>query len=124
VARGADAVTFEPAALDLVHAISGGVPRVINLLCDRALMLGADMRVNLVTAALIEDAARRLDLQVPATPDQVRMAQMRKWGTIAAAALLFVAAVLAFAPLDRLVDTTPPRLPAAPVTFSIARNGP
>ena len=38
VARGSTAVTFEPAALDLVHAYTGGVPRIINLLCDRSLM--------------------------------------------------------------------------------------
>jgi type II secretory pathway predicted ATPase ExeA len=45
-ARGSTAVTFEPAALDLVHAYTGGVPRIINLLCDRALMQSAQMRVN------------------------------------------------------------------------------
>ena len=40
VARGSTSVTFTPKAFDLVHAVSGGVPRMINLLCDRALMVG------------------------------------------------------------------------------------
>ena len=40
VARGSTSVTFTPKAFDLVHSISGGVPRMINLLCDRALMVG------------------------------------------------------------------------------------
>ena len=40
VARGSTSVTFTPKAFDLVHSISGGVPRMINLLCDRALMIG------------------------------------------------------------------------------------
>ncbi len=42
VARGSTPVTFTPNAFDLVHSISGGVPRVINLLCDRALMVGCE----------------------------------------------------------------------------------
>ena len=40
VARGSTSVSFTPKAFDLVHAVSGGVPRMINLLCDRALMVG------------------------------------------------------------------------------------
>ncbi len=41
VAKGADAVRFDSDAVTTVHAISAGVPRVINLLCDRALMAGS-----------------------------------------------------------------------------------
>jgi general secretion pathway protein A len=40
VAGLARALPFEPKALARVHALSGGVPRRVNLLCDRA-MLGA-----------------------------------------------------------------------------------
>ena len=49
VARGSTAVTFEPAALDLLHGYTGGVPRIINLVCDRTLMQSAQMRVNRIT---------------------------------------------------------------------------
>jgi general secretion pathway protein A len=63
VARGA-AVTFTPDAIDVVFAISGGVPRVINLLCDRALMAGADTQTDKITAPLVRDAATNLGLSV------------------------------------------------------------
>src|SRR5512145_3205745 len=46
VARGSTAVSFTPRAFDLVHAISGGVPRMINLLCDRSLMVGCDKQTH------------------------------------------------------------------------------
>ena len=65
VARGSTAVTFEPAALDLVHAFTGGVPRIINLLCDRSLMQSAQMRVNRMTAGIIEEGAASLGLRLP-----------------------------------------------------------
>src|SRR3954447_2174579 len=67
VARGSTAVTFEPPALDLVHAFTGGVPRIINLICDRSLMQAAQMRVNRLTRAIIEEAAASLGLRLPAT---------------------------------------------------------
>ena len=65
VARGGTSVQFEPDALDLVHRLTGGVPRVINLLCDRALMAGATARVHQITAGLIEEAAQTLGLRMP-----------------------------------------------------------
>jgi general secretion pathway protein A len=40
VAGGEGKVSFTPAALDAVFRASGGVPRVINLVCDRALLAG------------------------------------------------------------------------------------
>src|ERR1700752_463988 len=49
-----------PPPLDLVHGYTAGVPRIINLLCDRALMKGAQMRVNRLTPAIIEEAAGSL----------------------------------------------------------------
>jgi len=45
---------FAPEALQLVHECTGGVPRLINLVCDTALVYGfADQR-TVVTADLIE----------------------------------------------------------------------
>ena len=66
MARGSTAVSFEPAALDRVHAYTGGVPRIINLLCDRSLMQSAQMRVNRVTPAIINEAAGSIGLKLHA----------------------------------------------------------
>jgi general secretion pathway protein A len=97
VAKGADAVRFEPDAIDAVHAISKGIPRVINLLCDRALMVGAEMRVNVVTPAIIEQAAAKLGLTSPAVAKEEQVAKVRKWKlVVAVVALLLAAAALYF----------------------------
>jgi general secretion pathway protein A len=58
-----NAVVFNRAALDRLHRYSGGVPRVINLLCDRALMAGAQAGTTEIAAATIDRAARVLDLR-------------------------------------------------------------
>jgi len=60
VAGLARAVPFDRRALAKVHRLSGGVPRRINLLCDRAL-LGAYARSEpAVTAPIVEQAAREV----------------------------------------------------------------
>ena len=120
VARGSTAVTFEPAALDLVHAYTGGVPRIINLLCDRSLMQGAQMRVNRLTPAMIEEAAGSLGLQSarnrPAETKGISAAGPGRWRVAASAAVvvaLLVAAGLWFTPVDRLIEADLPPLPPA-----------
>jgi general secretion pathway protein A len=55
------AVPFSRAALARIHRLSGGVPRVINLLCDRALMTAFGVRAREVTPALVRSAGRNLD---------------------------------------------------------------
>ncbi len=65
VARGSTSVTFTRAALDLVHELSAGVPRLINLICDRALMAGGDIQTATITDELAAKGARTLGLEVP-----------------------------------------------------------
>lgn len=65
VARGATAVTFAPKAIDLVHALSGGVPRMINLIADRALMIGCKAQTDKISDQFILDASGALGLHVP-----------------------------------------------------------
>ena len=43
-----DRVQFSPAAVDAVFSASGGVPRLLNLICDRALYLGHLQRKNVI----------------------------------------------------------------------------
>jgi general secretion pathway protein A len=114
VARGSTAVVFEPDALDVVHRFTGGVPRIINLLADRALMAGSAARVNRITPGLIEEAAHNLGLKLPEVAAPVKR---RRLPLAAAAALLAVigaAAVFAALPLESWIDTTPPAAPGRP----------
>lgn len=63
VAGGAGQVAFTPKALQYVHQYSGGIPRLINLLCDRSLLGAYSARSNRVSHDLVEKAAETLDLQ-------------------------------------------------------------
>ena len=124
VAEGGEGVAFDPEAVDTVHAFTGGVPRVINLLCDRALMVGAEMRVSTVTPDHIVEAAGKLGLQVPQTPREAKMVRVRTWAIGVAAVILVAAAVVVFAPLHRFIDATPPPAPQAPPVKLVAPLAP
>src|SRR3954467_10452154 len=63
IAGSSAAVTFAPEALDLLHRLSGGIPRVINLICDRALVAAFSVRENRVTADMVAHAAESLDVR-------------------------------------------------------------
>ena len=65
VARGTTAVTFTARAFDLVHALSGGVPRMINLICDRALMAACTRQASRITEDHVVEAAGNLGIAVP-----------------------------------------------------------
>jgi general secretion pathway protein A len=54
---GAPGEIFTPAALAQVHRVSGGVPRVINVCCDRALLGAYTEETKRVTPALVRRAA-------------------------------------------------------------------
>jgi len=95
VARGSTSVSFAPRAFDLLHAISGGVPRLINLLCDRALMAGCQARVDTIGEAHVLQAAAELGQSVP---DHVRRREGRRRAArrmARAAAILLLLAALA-----------------------------
>jgi type II secretory pathway predicted ATPase ExeA len=63
IAGGSASVSFAPRALERVHRLSGGIPRVINLICDRALLAGFSMHEKRITPEMVSHAARSLDLE-------------------------------------------------------------
>jgi general secretion pathway protein A len=65
VAGGAESVEFTPKAIDRLRRQSGGIPRLINLLCDRALLAGYAARTGRIGPELIAAAAESLDLARP-----------------------------------------------------------
>ena len=60
VAGGEGKVSFTPGALAVVHQRSGGVPRLINLICDRALLAGYVNGARVVDASMVRRAAREV----------------------------------------------------------------
>jgi general secretion pathway protein A len=65
IAGGGAAVSFTPRALEMVHRYTGGIPRLINLLCDRALLGGYADRSTRIVPEMVRHAARSLDLEAP-----------------------------------------------------------
>jgi type II secretory pathway predicted ATPase ExeA len=71
VAGGSASVAFTTKALDRVHKLSAGIPRLINLICDRALLAGFSAQASRITPEMVVDAARSLDVQTAAPPASV-----------------------------------------------------
>jgi len=83
---GATAEVFTPSALREIHRLSGGIPRVINVICDRALLGAFTQEDHRAGATLVRQAASEVyGRPVPAP--------WLKWTTAAAvaAALALVA---------------------------------
>lgn len=53
---------FEPEAIKMVHRFSGGIPRIINNICDNALLTGFSEGSSRITIAIINDVVEVLDL--------------------------------------------------------------
>jgi general secretion pathway protein A len=107
---GATAEAFTPSALREAHRLSGGVPRIINVICDRALLGAFTQEDHRVSSALVRQAASEVyGRPVPAP--------WLKWaisGAIAAALALIVAGLWSLlagrpaAPADAAATQTEP----------------
>lgn len=61
-----DRVRFSREAIDLAYEVSGGVPRLINRLCDRALHHGHVRRAAVIDRAIFEMASAECGSSLPA----------------------------------------------------------
>ena len=104
VAGGTGKVMFTADALTAVHQCAGGVPRLINLVCDRALLAGYVQGSREITQAMVKQAAREA---IGESPRRSSWRRALTFGGIAAALAL---AALAGAAVARLSAS-----PAAPV---------
>ena len=104
---------FPDALVRTIYALTGGVPRLINVLCDRALLGAYAQGKECVDSATLKRAAREV------FPAAARQRISLRWGLGLAA----IAAVAAFAllawdrhetPRAEAVAATPPATPPAP----------
>lgn len=109
---------FQPRAVERLHELSGGNPRTINILADRALERGQVLKAKTIGAGVVETAAEELDL-LPAEPASA----LRMVATAAVFALLVLvgAAAGAFilrsdvaALIERWQDAPAPPAPPRP----------
>jgi general secretion pathway protein A len=63
---------FTPAALRAVHDRASGIPRIINVLCDNALLIAFGQQSLRIAASMVDAAARDLglDTSLPMRPAQ------------------------------------------------------
>jgi general secretion pathway protein A len=88
VAGGAGKVGFTKGALSAVHRLSGGIPRLVNLICDRALLAGYVRGTRTIDAAMVRRAAREVRGQAPSA--WVRPLALLGTAAAAAAVVAFV----------------------------------
>jgi general secretion pathway protein A len=87
-----------------VHRLSGGVPRIVNLICDRALLAGYVKSARTITAGMVGQAAEEVAGDRPAKA-------FRWHHGLIATALTAALAILAFAVAPRLAQA--PEAPTA-----------
>ena len=93
VAGGIGKVDFSAGALRAVHRYSKGIPRLINLACDRALLAAFVLEKNEITASIVRRAVKELEV-----PDPRPWYRRFGWGlTSIAASLALVLGVLSLA---------------------------
>src|SRR5262249_1799840 len=93
IAGGGQSVSFMPKALRQVHRRSAGIPRLINLICDRALLTAYSIRATRITRDMVSHAATSLD--VPETRVRPLMWLKPRASLVAAAALVVLASAIA-----------------------------
>src|SRR6266403_1379245 len=59
---GGDGTIFTPNAVESIHAYSGGIPRIVNVLCDNALLTGYALGRKEVDTGIIREVAEDLSI--------------------------------------------------------------
>ena len=62
VAGNREAIRFSPEAMDIIHDFSGGVPRLINIICNFILLTACTEQAKEAGAEMVEDIVRELGL--------------------------------------------------------------
>ncbi len=108
----ADRLSFSGEAVEAIYERAGGVPRIINRLCDRALQTGYARRVSVIDREMLEGtgtgaaAASRVSVTLPARPPEAP------------------ASATALHPSVAPASTTAPPLPARPAPAPAAAARP
>ncbi|HEY6552952.1 MAG TPA: AAA family ATPase [Vicinamibacteria bacterium] len=119
IAGGEGKVAFTAHAIDAVHQLSTGIPRLVNSICDRALLAGYVKGLREINAGMVRLSAQEV---IGARRERRRVRRWAWVGTTAATAALLVAALVlprtlrapeATAPGPGGLPASPPPTPAA-----------
>ena len=113
IAGGSGSVGFTAKAIACVHKLSGGIPRLINLICDRSLLAGFSERASRISAEMVAHSARSLDLQ-PAP--RLRRMWSRRMQLLASAAVVLLASAFSVGATTMFYSRFAPRPAQAAAT--------
>jgi general secretion pathway protein A len=122
VAGGEDKVAFSAGALTAVHRLASGVPRLVNLICDRALLAGYVKGTRQVDAAMVRRAAREVRGELPASAWSPSLATAG-WGLAAVLAGVVAFGLASRGPASATAvrpEPTPTPAPATTTTLPAA----
>jgi type II secretory pathway predicted ATPase ExeA len=123
-------VLFPPDIIDGLHGRTGGVPRLINRVCDRALMLAHEKRAESVNREILDTALLEVGAAtLSPTWDSIMFAETpapaAPVDTVPATAIAPVEIVEATQVPEATVTTAPPAPePAAPQAAEVAETAP
>jgi general secretion pathway protein A len=135
VAGGAeDRVSFSPDAIDALFRVSSGVPRVVNLICDRALHRGHLARMSEIDMAAVTQAIDDLGVgaltaapsfvtgppAVTSVPDVSSAVPATATASTPAPGALLPAAAIVVPPAGPPLPSTPPLRPTPALPASVA----
>ncbi|MBI2529144.1 MAG: AAA family ATPase [Candidatus Rokubacteria bacterium] len=105
------ALPFTRSAMARIYAHSRGIPRVINMVCDRALMAAYSARAREITPALVRAAVKNLEGESRGRRRGARAARASwGWGRAAVAAGVLAAVLLGGAAVGYWTGWAPPLL--------------
>jgi general secretion pathway protein A len=70
IAGGNPAAIFSREAILAIHEASGGIPRIVNVICDNALIGGFAAQIKPVLKATVDEVCHDFDLRGAATPQE------------------------------------------------------
>jgi len=79
---GRDSALFSKAACGLIHRLSGGIPRIINLICDKSLLQAYGTQLTLIDRKTVSDIVSEI-----LVIDDIKIATARPWLAPAIASL-------------------------------------
>jgi general secretion pathway protein A len=83
-------VLFTETACEVIHRVSGGIPRTINIICDASLLVAYVSETGTITPKIVREAAHTIDSQQVSFRIHTRRRPrfwQRLWGSAAAVAI-------------------------------------
>ncbi|MEW5737069.1 MAG: AAA family ATPase [Thermodesulfobacteriota bacterium] len=121
VAGSKGKVPFAPAALSALYGLSGGVPRRINAICDRALLRAYTQNAGKVTRDILFFAAKETGVDPGSLPSPAKRGGVLRYaaagaaGAVLAAGALYTFVSLREGPGTAALAPKPAAMAAAPV---------